>query len=343
MTTKKTTSIATSLGVCVTLLLAVSTVRISAGQGGTTAVAIDADDIGGVVTSPSGPEAGVWVIAEARDLPTRYIEAVVTDDRGRFVVPDLPKANYDIWVRGYGLVDSAKVTSAPGKLLNLSATLAQDAAAAAHYYPAIYWYSMLHIPSADQFGGKSSIPAKVTQTGWLNQMKNNGCIGCHQIGQESTRTIPSAFGTFKTPAAAWLRRVASGQSGQQMTGQLLSLGPMGAELLGDWTDRIAKGELPHAKPMRPQGLERNIVVTLRGLGDQQHYLHDVISTDKRYPTTNGYGPIYGSPEFSTDLLPILDPVKNTATTFRAPVRDPQMPLSLGPGHAAGLKAMQPSA
>ena len=72
-------------------------------------VAIDNDDIGGVVTGPKGPEAGVWVIAETRDLPVRYIKSVVTDDRGRFVVPDLPQANYQVWARGYGLVDSAKV------------------------------------------------------------------------------------------------------------------------------------------------------------------------------------------------------------------------------------------
>ena len=57
-----------------------------------TAVAIDADDIGGVVTGPHGPEAGVWVIAETRELPTRYAKIVVTDDQGRYVVPDLPKA-----------------------------------------------------------------------------------------------------------------------------------------------------------------------------------------------------------------------------------------------------------
>ena len=75
-------------------------------------VAIDADDIGGVVTGPNGPEAGVWVIAETRDLPVRYIKSVVTDDRGRFVVPDLPKANYSVWARGYGLVDSDKATAA---------------------------------------------------------------------------------------------------------------------------------------------------------------------------------------------------------------------------------------
>ena len=84
-------------------------------------VAIDKDDIGGVVTGPKGPEAGVWVIAETRDLPVRYIKSVVTDDQGRYVIPDLPKANYDIWVRGYGLVDSPKVKSEPGKQLNLTA------------------------------------------------------------------------------------------------------------------------------------------------------------------------------------------------------------------------------
>ena len=93
---------------------------------------VDADDLAGVVTGASGPEAGVWVIAETRDLPTRYIKIVVTDDRGRYLMPDLPKANYDIWVRGYGLVDSPKVKSAPGKTLDLKAMRApSDAAAAA--------------------------------------------------------------------------------------------------------------------------------------------------------------------------------------------------------------------
>ncbi|WP_181969275.1 carboxypeptidase-like regulatory domain-containing protein, partial [Bacillus clarus] len=82
-------------------------------------VVVDNDDIGGVVTGPNGPEAGVWVIAETTDLPTRYIKSVVTDDQGRFLIPDLPAANYDIWVRGYGLVDSPKVRSAPGRLVNL--------------------------------------------------------------------------------------------------------------------------------------------------------------------------------------------------------------------------------
>ena len=73
-----------------------------------TTVPIKKTDIGGVVTSPNGPEAGVWVIAETHDLPTRFAKMVVTDDQGRYVVPDLPKAKYTVWVRGYGLADSTR-------------------------------------------------------------------------------------------------------------------------------------------------------------------------------------------------------------------------------------------
>jgi hypothetical protein len=96
-------------------------------------VSIDADDIGGVVTGPRGPEAGVWVIAETSDLPTRFARTVVTDDQGRYVIPDLPAASYDIWVRGYGLIDSPKTRATPGRPLNLTAVPAPDARAAAQY------------------------------------------------------------------------------------------------------------------------------------------------------------------------------------------------------------------
>src|SRR5579871_5598080 len=106
------------------------------------AVKIDADDIGGVVASAKGPEAGVWVIAETTDLPTRYIKEVVTDDRGRFLIPDLPKAKYTVWARGYGLVDSPKVQTAPGKLLELKPSIAADLKSASRYYPANYWYAL---------------------------------------------------------------------------------------------------------------------------------------------------------------------------------------------------------
>src|SRR5712664_4486422 len=118
------------LSAAITALLAIAAPPALAQQADATAVPIDNDDIGGVVRGPNGPEAGVWVIAETHDLPVRYIKIVVTDDQGRYVVPDLPKANYDVWVRGYGLVESPKVKSEPGKQLNLTAVPAPDDKAA---------------------------------------------------------------------------------------------------------------------------------------------------------------------------------------------------------------------
>src|SRR5437899_9378415 len=102
------------------------------------AVAIDNDDIGGVVAGPNGPEAGVWVIAETNELQTKFAKIVVTDDQGRYVIPDLPpNVNYAIWVRGYGLVDSPKLRAKPGQHVNLTAVPAPSDAAAVHYYSAI--------------------------------------------------------------------------------------------------------------------------------------------------------------------------------------------------------------
>src|SRR5690348_8982210 len=105
-------------------------------MGGGSAPATEGDDISGVVAGAKGPEAGVWVVAETSDLPTKYTKIVVTDEQGRFVVPDLPKAKYQVWVRGYGLVDSPKVAAAPGSTLNLRAGREAAPKEAAEIYPA---------------------------------------------------------------------------------------------------------------------------------------------------------------------------------------------------------------
>src|SRR5437867_7335724 len=183
-----------------------------AAQGPSAGIAIDADDIGGVVTSASGPEAGVWVIAETTDLPTKFAKIVVTDDRGRYVLPDLPKANYSVWVRGYGLVDSPKVKTFPGKILNLKAVVAPNMAAAAEYYPAIYWLSMLKIPDKSEFPGTGSkgngMPEKLKSQGqWLAGIKTLGCMSCHQLGNHATRTIPKELGHFNSSLQASQRQV----------------------------------------------------------------------------------------------------------------------------------------
>jgi hypothetical protein len=302
-------------------------------QAATAQIRIDADDIGGVVTGANGPEAGVWVIAETTSLPTKYVKIVTTDDAGRYVLPDLPKANYDIWVRGYGLVDSPKVKSEPGKQLALKAVAAPNRAAAAEYYPGIYWYSMLHIPEANNFPGTgpngNGMPVTLKDQGmWLRWAKTDGCIHCHQLGDTATRTFPVDLGKFNTSAERWERRIQSGQAGRGMVDAIgLFDAARQLQLLGEWTDRIGKGELPKETPPRPTGIERNIVVTEWSWNTPTAYVHDGISTDKRDPRVNAKGLIYGSTEQSTELLPWIDPVKNTTGVLKTEYRDPKTPTT----------------
>ena len=273
----------------ISLVLAACQAPPGASQG----AGIGESDLAGRVTSANGPEAGVWVIAETNDLPTKFTKIVVTDDRGRYLIPELPKANYKVWVRGYGLVDSPRVQAAPGKVLDLNAVVAPSAAAAAEYYPAIYWYAMLKVPERNEFPlGKA-----VNQGQWLDLTKTDGCYTCHQLGNKATRTIPKELGHFNSSVEAWARRIASGQA---MTNMTNNIGRFDASrMLGqfaDWTDRIAAGELPASRPERPQGLERNVVITLWDWSRPTAYLHDEISSDKRNPTINPNGPIYGALE-----------------------------------------------
>jgi len=135
------------------VLVTAAPARLIAQQTTTAAVRVGASELGGVVTGKNGPEAGVWVIAETKGLPTAFAKIVVTDEQGRYLIPDLPQANYDVWVRGYGLVDSPRVIATPGKTVNLKTVPAPSAAAAAQYYPAIYWFSMLNIPDENNFSG----------------------------------------------------------------------------------------------------------------------------------------------------------------------------------------------
>jgi hypothetical protein len=285
---------------------------------------VGANELGGVVSSPNGPEAGVWVIAETRDLPTRFARIVVTDDHGRYLMPNLPKARYDVWVRGYGLVDSPKVQASPGQPLDLKAASAPNPSSAAQYYPAIYWYSMLRIPAAAEF----PLGPMKSQPEWLNQAKTTGCMSCHALGTHGTRTMPKDFAHMK-PAEGWARRIASGQAMTQMINVLNRFDR--DRVLSDWSDwttRIAAGELPFAKPERPQGVERNLVLTWWEWSTPTGYMHDLISTDKRRPTINANGKLYGAPEESTDHFPVLDPMTHTPTQIKHPVRDPGAPSSV---------------
>ncbi len=306
------------LGVAALLLC-----RIAASQAAGGEPRIAATEIGGTVTSAHGAEAGVWVIAETRDFPTRFAKIVVTDAAGRYLIPELPKAKYRVWVRGYGLVDSPGVDAAPGQHRDIATTIASDAATAAKTYPAAYWYAMMKIPEEAQV---AKLPGG--RNGYLMWMKNMGCVGCHQLGNLATRTIPKSLGTFKSSQEAWLRRLQSGQAGVQMINIVQgALAGIPIHYLADWTDRIAAGELPAVPPSRPSGIERNIVATVRDWSDGKAYLHDLSGTDRRNPTVNGHGKLYGAPELSTDDFPVLDPEHNAATTFKAGVRDADTPTT----------------
>ena len=297
----------------------------------TQTVQIGNTDIAGTVTGANGPEAGVWVIAETVDLPTKYAKIVVTNDSGQYLVPDLPDARYSLWVRGYGLVDSGKVQAKPGHTVDLKASPAPSPAAAAEYYPAVYWYALLEIPDKSLFPGTGAngngMPVDLKSQGqWLDIVKTDGCYTCHQLGDKATRTLPADLGTYESSADAWQRRVGSGQAGTNM---LTNVGKLDAQralgLFGQWTDRIAAGELPEAQPPRPRGIERNVVITVWDWATPKTYLHDEISTDRRNPMVNAHGLIYGSPEISTDFVPIVDPVKNTWSQVKLPVQDPNTP------------------
>src|SRR5437016_1298038 len=297
-------------------------------------VSIGNTDLGGVVRGPNGPEAGGWVIAETKDLPTNLVKIVVTDDQGRYVLPDLPKANYDVWVRGYGLVDSPKVKTEPGKIVNLTAVPAPNEKAAAEYYPPVYWLAMAKMPDKSQFPGTghggNGINEKLTsQEAFLREFKTDGCFHCHAVGGKATRTLPEAFSSFSSHYEAWTRRIQSGQASKDMVETIERFGTeWGLKALADWTTRIANGETPAVKPTRPQGAERNVVITVWDWSGPKTYLHDEVATDKRNPTVNRNGPLYGATENSTDFIPILDPVKHTATTIKLPVRDEKTPSAI---------------
>ncbi|OGU26567.1 MAG: hypothetical protein A3K13_11040 [Gemmatimonadetes bacterium RIFCSPLOWO2_12_FULL_68_9] len=253
--------------------------------------------ISGTVTSSKGAEAGVWVIAETNDLPTKFIKIVVTDDAGKFVLPELPKAGYSVWVRGYGLVDSVHVNAAPGATLALTAVLAKTPQDAAQYYPPNYWLSLLQIPPKSAFpgtgtgpGGNGISPNVKHQAQFINAVMHN-CQAHHQLGQKITRDI-SHMRNFDSTQAAWDYRLKTGQRGDGMNNQANQLGrPAVTKMFADWTDRIAAGEVPPAPP-RPKGVERNLVLTMWDWSEPTSFPHDITASFKHNPRVNAGGPVY---------------------------------------------------
>ena len=248
---------------------------------------------GRVTGTKDQAEAGVWVIAETSDLPTPYRKIVVTDERGRFVLPELPNASYRVWVRGYGLEDSAKQNAQTGDELTITAVPARSRQAAAAIYPANYWLSLLEPPERDP--------------GWTNYFKL-GCQLCHQVGSVMTRARTREMLDLGLKKATHMHATADG------LGRDRTLDAMTA-----WSKKIMNGATPPSPP-RPEGLERNVVITQWAWGDAFTYAHDEIATDKRDPTRYANGPIYGV-DLGNDRLLAVDPARHTASALAVPTQD----------------------
>jgi streptogramin lyase len=310
--------------------------------------AIDSDDIAGVVTSDKGTQVGVWVIAETKDLPTPFARIVVTDEQGRYVLPDLPKAHYKVWVRGYGLVDSKPVEAVGGETVNLSVALAPTARVAAELYPAQYWSALLPVPAASEFPGTGTGPRgngisqeMHTQQEWLVHLEEN-CMVCHQLGDKATRELPNSDHSI----LAWKERL--GKVRPPADANIGSLGPFVATLMNErltelgseralrmfaaWTDGIASGKTPIEAPARPSGIERNVVVTVRDYG-RGTFTRDPVASDRRDPTVNAGGLIYGMASYHGSLE-ALDPVANRTISISIPGIDGSpYDATMAPHHA----------
>ncbi|MEQ1947016.1 MAG: hypothetical protein ABL995_07495 [Bryobacteraceae bacterium] len=269
-------------------------------------VTVTANSIGGVVVNANGakPEAGVWVIAENKSLSVPYRKIVVTDDQGRFMVPELPAGNYELWVRGYGLKDSDRVKAALRGSFKLQVQNASSPQEAAKIYPAGYWTSLIHPPAKDK------LPAKfVSQEHWLADFRS-GCNQCHQTGMQNMRNF--------TEAKTWEAFIKL-NPGMQRNAEGLGMQVL-TEALADWGKRIKAGEVPVA-PSRPTGMERNYVVTEWDWGAKESFIHDVVSTDKRNATLYANGKVYGADRTGGGRLWALDPVKNTVEGIQVVPRD----------------------
>jgi hypothetical protein len=296
--------------VLVALSLILPAAKLGAKQARGVRVDFGKKDIAGVVTSSQGAEAGVWVIAEATELPAKFVRIVVTDDQGRYLIPDLPQANYHVFVRGYGLLDSMQQPAKPGQQLDFKAEVAPDARMAGKVYPAAWWLSMVTLPIDKEFQKKFTMDIKE-------------CFDCHQVGSRTTRELSTTTsGGATSTLEAWDRRTRIGPSGPSMSGFFQAIGPQRA-LFADWTDRITKGEAPKQKPPRPAGVERNLVITEWDWGTPKDGRSDNAASDTRNPRVNANGMVFGASEM-TDTISTLDPVHNKAVVIKAPSEAPPL-------------------
>jgi len=269
------------------------------------------------------PEAGVWVIAEppiSRPGSSRSRH----DDKGRYVLPDLPEANYRVWVRGYGLVDSPEM-----RAVRAGCSISPPSLRRTRRRGALLSGDLLASRAEDPDAASSAARAPFREgdaAGMADRLERPGVRRLHQLGQESTATLPAASAISRIPKKAWMQPRA-GRPERALHGEPAGR-PTRRRTLQVFrrVDRFGRrGRAAAGEPPRPQGVERNLVVTLWGWGDAKTYMHDAISTDRRNPTVNAYGKIFGAPEYSNRSDRDPRSKTNTATQWKAPVKDPEMP------------------
>ena len=270
-------------------------------------VTVGQADLGGTVSGAGGPEAGVWVIAETTDLPTKFAKIVVTDDQGRYSFPICRRRITASGCAATAWSIRAKAQATPGKHRSTSGPWPRRSD------------GRRAILSRRCTGSRcSTCPAKSEFP--LREDQEPGRVAEHHQ-ERRLPVVPRAGHAGHADDLAGARPVPELhrglarrlQSGSAQTFMIARHQPprhaaRDRRLFADWTDRIAEGELPFAKPARPQGIERNVVITMWDWGSPTAYLHDAVSTDRRNPRVNANGKIYGSPEDSTDIMPVLDPV-----------------------------------
>ena len=290
----------------------------------TVRIAIDADDIGGVVTSANGPEAGVWVIAETTDLPHQAAKIVVTDDRGP--LPACLTCRRRTTRCGCAAMASSireGADSAPGKLLNLTAVVAPSASRSGPVLsgrstgmPCSRCLRRASSP-APVSNGNGISRERQSQAEWVSRLKTRRLRqACHQLGNKATRELSPKLGTFKSSVDAWEHRVQVGQAGPNMVNQMQQHGPAGADAVGRLTDRVKGGEAD-LRPARPQGLERNVVLTQWDYGDaKKYYARRQRDRQAESDSVNANGPIYIDPRSAP----------TTSTVRRSREDTPPMPV-----------------
>ncbi len=319
------------LAVGCAVVVAVSPAGTGGGQTTGQSVSIDADDIGGVVTGPKGPEAGVWVIAETTDLPTKFSKIVVTDDRGRYLVPDLPeserttcgcaatgssirqsadRAGQDGQPDGGGGAQRARGRRVlPGRLLVLAAPCSRQRRVPRHRSD-----RQRHLADHDE-------PGRVAAQSEVGRLAGRATSSA----RKATREIPPGLGTFPIigGGVGAADAVRPGRRADERRPEPARSRARACDVRGlDRPDRRRRGA---AGAAAAAGLERNVVITQWDWADPKAYLHDVVSTDRRNPTLNANGLIYGALELSADYLPVLDPVRHTTSQVPLTVRDPNTP------------------